>query len=98
MVRETSSVPIEAKPLFRPEVLRPILANFRLPEDFAAQRAKLARWSELIASGHADAYKERELLPGFLGDILCGVLGYKRAVVDPSRYTVSWEKHVQVDG
>ena len=26
-------MPVEAKPLFRPEVLRPLLASFRLPVD-----------------------------------------------------------------
>ena len=91
-------MPVEAKPLFRPEVLRPLLAAFRLPDDFSASRATLARWADLLSSGRADASKEKELLPDFLGDFLCGVLGHRRMVDDPARFTVSWEKHVQVDG
>jgi len=91
-------VPVEAKPLFRPEVLRPRLAAFRPPEAGAAARAMLARWADLVATGRADAYTEKELLPDFLADVACGLLGYARAVDDPGRYTVSWEKHVQVDG
>ena len=91
-------MPVEAKPLFRPEVLRPLLAAFRLPDDPSASRTTLARWAKLLSTGQADSYKEKELLPDFLGDFLCGVLGYLRAVDAPDRYTVSWEKHVQVDG
>jgi len=91
-------VPVEAKPLFRPEVLRPRLAAFRPPEAGAPARAMLARWADLVATGRADAYTEKELLPDFLADVACGLLGYARAVDDPGRYTVSWEKHVQVDG
>ena len=91
-------MPVEAKPLFRPEVLRPRLAAFRPPEAGAVARAMLARWADLVATGRADAYTEKELLPDFLADVACGLLGYARAVDDPGRYTVSWEKHVQVDG
>ena len=92
-------MPVEAKPLFRPEVLRPRLAAFRPPEAQAdAARAKLARWADLLATGRADDYTEKELLPDFLADVVCGLLGYARAVDDPGRYTVSWEKHVLVDG
>ncbi len=91
-------MPVEAKPLFRPEVLRPLLAAFRLPEQVAASRPRLGRWAELLATGKADAFKEKELLPDFLSDVVRGLLGYTRAVDDPHRYTVSWEKHVVVDG
>jgi len=91
-------VPVEAKPLFRPEVLRPLLATFQLPDASSTTRATLARWAKLLSSGQADAYNEKELLPDFLGDFLRGVLGYERAVDAPGRYTVSWEKHVQVGG
>ena len=46
----------------------------------------------------ADGFKEQELLPDFLTDVFCGVLGYSRAVDDKELYTFSREKHVQVDG
>jgi len=91
-------VPLEAKPLFRPEVLRPLLATFRLPQDFSQSRITLDKWAKILSTGQADSYKEKELLPDFLNDFLCGVLGYQRAVDSPDRYSVSWEKHVQVDG
>ena len=58
-------MPVEAKPLFRPDVLRPYLAAFTLPERVEAQRPALTRWAELFASGQADSFKEHELLPDF---------------------------------
>lgn len=88
-------MPVEPKPLFRPEVLQSHSAGFRLPADAAP---KLARWGEMLASGRADKFKEKELLPDFLYDVFCCVLGYVRAVDNGDRWTVSWEKHVEVDG
>ena len=38
------------------------------------------------------------MLPDFLSDIFCGVLGYTRAVDHPGRYTFTREKYVEVDG
>lgn len=37
-------MPVEAKPLFRPDVLRPYLKAFRLPERIETSREKLAHW------------------------------------------------------
>jgi hypothetical protein len=91
-------VPVEAKPLFRPDVLRPRLAGFDLHGDVAAMRETLGRWAGLLWSPQADALKEQELLPDFLTDVFCGILGYSRAVDNKDRYTFSREKHVQVDG
>jgi len=91
-------VPVEAKPLFRPDVLRPQLAAFRLPERAAEMRAVLGRWASLLGSVQADTLKEQELLPDFLTDVFCGVLGYSRAVDNGERYTFSREKYVEVDG
>jgi Eco57I restriction-modification methylase/TaqI-like C-terminal specificity domain/Putative RNA methylase family UPF0020 len=91
-------VPVEAKPLFRPDVLRPQLAAFRLPERISAIREVFGRWATLLASAQADSLKEQELLPDFLTDIFCGVLGYTRAVDNGERYTFSREKYVEVDG
>ena len=88
-------MPVEAKPLFRPEVIRPRLAGVRLPAD---ARSIIAKWAGMIASGLADQHGERELLPDFLADIGRGVLGYTRAVDTGDRWTISQEKHVPVDG
>ena len=44
-------MPVEAKPLFRPEVLRAPLSTFRLPPNAEAERGKLTKWAEMLASG-----------------------------------------------
>ena len=43
-------MPIEAKPLFRPDVLRTHLAAFELPSHIDAFRPKLKHWADLLAS------------------------------------------------
>ena len=91
-------MPVEAKPLFRPDVLQPHLKGFRLPDRIEKMREKLTHWGEMLRTGRADSFKEQELLPDFLTDIFCGVLGYSRAVDNHELYTFSREKHVQVDG
>ena len=91
-------MPVEAKPLFRPDVLRPYLATFALPEQVASSRPKLQDWAELLASGQADKFKEQEILHDFLTDFFCELLGYTRPVDGGDRFTISREKHVQVDG
>ena len=91
-------MPLEAKPLFRPDVLHPRLASFHLPGDVGAVRESLGRWAGLLWSPQADTLKEQELLPDFLTDIFCQILGYNRAVDNKDRYTFTREKLVQVDG
>jgi hypothetical protein len=91
-------VPAEAKPLFRPDVLRTHLAAFELPAHVESCRPKLVHWAELIASGRADRFKEQEILGDFLGDVFVELLGYVRPADAPARYTISREKHVQVNG
>jgi len=73
-------VPVEAKPLFRPDVLRPRLAGLDLPGNVGGMRETLGRWAGLLWSSQADTLKEQELLPDFLTDVFCGILGYNRAV------------------
>jgi len=90
-------MPIDAKPLFRPDVLRPALAAFRLPAPFAQVATPLRRWADALST-QAGSLNEKELLPDFLTDVFCGVLGYGRIVDRPGRFTFSREKHVQVDG
>jgi len=91
---ETCRMPVEAKPLFRPEVVRPHLAGVRLPD---GARATVAKWAGMFASGLADKFTERELLADFLADFR-GMLGYTRAVDAGDRWTISQEKHVPIDG
>jgi hypothetical protein len=50
--------------------------GFTLPERVEAWQPKLLHWAGLIASGRADDFKETALLPDFLTDIFCGLLGY----------------------
>jgi len=89
---------VESKPLFHPEVMRQQVRAFNLPERVAAWQPKLQHWASLIASGRADEFKETELLPDFLTDIFCGLLGYTGPVAEAGAYTLSRERHVEVDG
>jgi len=91
-------VPVEAKPLFRPDVLRAHLEGLELPPHVDALRPKLAHWADLICSGKANTFKEQEILPDFLTDFFCELLGYTRPADGGPRYTISREKHVQVEG
>jgi hypothetical protein len=65
-------VPVEAKPLFRLDVLRTHLAAFQLPPHVEQVRPKLFHWAGLISSGRIDGFKEQELLPDFLTDLIDG--------------------------
>ena len=67
---------LESKPLFHPEVIRQQVRAFNLPERVGDWQPKLQHWAGLIASGRADDFKETALLPDFLTDIFCGLLGY----------------------
>jgi hypothetical protein len=67
-------VPVEAKSLFRPDVLRPHLATFSMSAQAKAARPRLLEWAEMLATGRADAFKEQEILPDFLTDIFCELL------------------------
>ncbi|MGE5191833.1 MAG: Eco57I restriction-modification methylase domain-containing protein [Deltaproteobacteria bacterium] len=87
-------MPVEAKPLFRPDVLRTHLAGFSLPP---VDSAKLEHWADLIASRRIDNFGEEEILPDFLADFFVGMLGYTRPA-GHDRYTIGWERHIEVDG
>ena len=91
-------MPVEAKPLFRPDVLRGHLQRFELPGRIAQHRPLLDKWVEMLKSEKAKRFNEREILPDFLTDIFCGLLGYTRPHDAPERFTISREKHVEVDG
>jgi hypothetical protein len=89
---------VESKPLFHPEVLRQQVRSFNLPEQTCAWQPKLQHWAGLIASARADDFKETALLPDFLTDIFCGLLGYAGRAESPDTFTSSRERHVEVDG
>jgi hypothetical protein len=63
-------MPVEAKRLFRPDVLRSHLSGFRLPP---VDTAKLDHWAREISSGRIDRFGEQEILPHFLTDFLMGI-------------------------
>jgi hypothetical protein len=54
-------VPVEAKPISRPEVVRLPLLRFSLPEQVTHLRPKLEKWAEIIATGSVDAHMEQEI-------------------------------------
>ena len=87
-------MPVEAKPLFRPDVLRSHLAGYALP---AVDSAKIKHWADLIATGRLDSFGEQEILRDFLSDFFVELLGYTRPA-GHDRYTIGWERHVEVDG
>jgi hypothetical protein len=91
-------LPAEARPLFRPDALGPRLTDFSLPAYVETAKTKLDHWCELITSGRADSHNETQLLPDFITDIFLNLLGYRGPAGGHSRYTLSREQHVQVDG
>lgn len=93
-------MPVDRKPLFRPEVIEAQAATGPREQvvDSAEAKTILVRWAELLASPRAEALTERELLPDFLTEIFYGVLGYRGPSGAGESYTFSREKHVEVDG
>src|ERR1035441_6717285 len=89
---------LESKPLFHPEVIRQQVRAFSLPERVADWQPKLQHWANLIASGRADDFKETALLPDFLTDIFCGLLGYTGPAESSDVFTFSRELQVRVHG
>jgi hypothetical protein len=68
--------------------------GLHLPDSVDVAAPKLSHWAELLSSRRADSFKEQEILPDFLTDCFCGVLGYTRPADGQRRYTISREKHV----
>jgi hypothetical protein len=88
---------LESKPLFHPEVIRQQVRSFNLPERVGDWQPKLQDWATLISSGRADELKETALLPDFLTDIFCGLLGYTGPAASADTFIISRERHVEVD-
>jgi hypothetical protein len=94
-------LPVEIKPLFRPDVLRQRIREFAVPAgdlSVEAARQKLSRWADLIRTGQVDRLNERELLPDFLSDVFADLLGYVPPPGVDGAYTLSRERHVEVEG
>lgn len=91
-------MPVEAKRIFRPDVIRLPILGFILPGKASQCVPKLQKWADIISSGSVDSHKEQEILGDFLNDVFCELLGYTRAVDDPNHYSISREKHVHANG
>jgi hypothetical protein len=87
-------MPVEAKPLFRPDVLRAHLSGFQMP---AVDAAKLDHWASEVSSGRVDRFGEQEILPHFLDDFFRDILGYT-GPAGQDRYTIAFERFVEVEG
>lgn len=90
-------MPVESKPLFRPDVLRSHLQDFT-PSFRDQDLAKLRQWADTIRSGRVDSFNEREILPDFLTDLFVTMLGYQSPPGTNGSYSFSRERHVEVDG
>jgi len=91
-------VPTEAKPLFRPDALRPKLRAFAMPPAASAAQPRLKQWADLLARESANQLKETELLPDFLRDVFVELLGYRGPAGGSAAYTLKREATIQVDG
>ena len=91
-------MPSEAKPLFRPDVLRSKLAAFSLQTAAPGAQAKLRNWTALLSSKAAEKMKETELLGDFIRDVFGDLLGYVGPASGCPVYALKRESLVQVDG
>ena len=91
-------MPVEARPLFRPDVVARRTRGFVLPERVRAVQGQLRNWATLIEGAALASYREQDLLPDFLSDLFVGLLGYIGPASGAERYTLSREKHVEVEG
>ena len=78
-------MPVEAKSIFRPDVIRLPLLGYKPPEQVTHVRPKIEKWAEIIGTGSVDAHKEQEILGGFINDVFRELLGYARGVDNPRR-------------
>lgn len=91
-------MPVEAKPLFRPDVVARRVRGFVLPEWVAAAQGKVQNWAALIGGAGFGSFREQDLLPEFLSDVFGALLGYTGPASGSARYTLSRETHVEVEG
>ena len=86
---------IDAKPLFRPEAVRPKVRAFTLPPH--ADQGKIAKWAKMFAAKSKMKLKETEVRDEFLYDIFRDVLGYVTVSDNPMAYTFKKEQFVKAD-
>lgn len=91
-------MPVEAKPLFRPDVVARRVRGFVLPEEVGSAQGALRNWATLIGGPGFASYREQDLLPDFLSDVFGGLLGYTGPASGAARYTLARETHVEVEG
>ena len=82
-------MPVESKPLFRPDVLSTHLRSFPPPELPDGVRQELAQWGELVGSGRIDKFKETELRPEFFQLFFHRILGYRGPSDGGRHWTIS---------
>jgi hypothetical protein len=58
----TRSVPVEAKSIFRLDVIRLPLLGYKPPEQVTHVRPEIEMWAEIIGTGSVDADREHEIL------------------------------------
>ena len=91
-------MPVEAKPLFRPDVLRGHVDAYTLPPHVEQFRPKLEHWADLIRSERINRFNEQQILPDFITDFFVTLLGYRGPAGGETRHTISRECNVVVDG
>ena len=89
-------MPTDAKPLFRPEAVRPKVRAFALPPH--ADRAKIAKWAKMFGGSAKTKFKETEVRDEFLYDIFRDVLGYVTVSETPEAYSFKKELFVEAAG
>ena len=87
-------MPLEAKPLFRPDVLRKHLQYFNLPAAIKDLRPELSKWAGLIESNRIDSLTEKEILPDILTVFFGKLVGYTGPADDRSTTTPRYNSRV----
>ena len=59
-------MPVDAKPLFRPDVLRPHLHAFPWLVNIDVLRRTVGKWTEMFRCQRAVKFNEKKLFPDFL--------------------------------
>ena len=90
-------MPIQAKPLFRADVLRPKLDAFR-PAALDKQRGTLCGGATSSNPRRSTSSRKPKSFPDFISELFQDVLGYKSPSDCPDRYTIRRENLVVVDG
>ena len=81
ITRRGVAVPIEAKPLFRPDVLRPYLMAFQLPVHVPGFRPTLARSGVGPERGQRKRRLKPAAIPSFNSSLLSPVISYPSGVL-----------------